>query len=52
MGLWWVVGEEDGGRGRVWWGSNVVDVAEKHGGGGGVWWGSSVIDATYHQKNR
>jgi len=28
MGLVWVVREEDGGRGGVWWESNVVDVTE------------------------
>jgi len=34
MGLWWVVGEEDGWW--SWWGNNVVDVADEHDGEGGL----------------
>jgi len=43
MGLWWVVGEEDGGRSGVWWESNVVDVTEEHGGGDGLMEGCAPV---------
>jgi len=43
MGLWWMVGEEDGGRGGVGCKSNVIDVAEERNSGGGLMEGCALV---------